>query len=72
MRMFASKTAIFAPKYACLVGWWLWFVGCISQDTYLLYIVFELKTKLLFLADSRNKCIRLKASNQQSARCHDL
>ena len=22
------------------VGWWLWRVGCISQDTYLLYCIF--------------------------------
>ena len=51
IRMFDPKTAIFAPKYAflgtyrpcrliwCLVGWWLWCAGNISQDTYLLYVI---------------------------------
>ena len=35
----------FGPGHAGLfnallwVGWWLWRVGCISQDTYLLYII---------------------------------
>ena len=27
------------------VGWWLWRVGCISQDTYLLYWVWSIKRK---------------------------
>ena len=25
----------------CPVGWWLWRAGCISQDTYLLYLLDE-------------------------------
>ena len=35
----------FGPGHAGLfnallwVGWWLWRAGCISQDTYLLYII---------------------------------
>ena len=49
IRMFGPKTAIFPQKYVffgsyrshlvhcCLVGWWLWRAGCISQETYLLY-----------------------------------
>ena len=52
-RIFCPKTTKFGPKLAFLVnlgqamqaysvpcwwvGWWLWRVGCISQDTYLLY-----------------------------------
>ena len=51
---FCPKTTKFGPKLAFLVnlgqamqaysvpcwwvGWWLWRAGCISQDTYLLYI----------------------------------
>ena len=43
-------TAVFAPKNAslgiyrpcrlnlCPVGWWFWHAGCISQDTFLLYL----------------------------------
>ena len=54
-RIFCPKTTKFGPKLAVLVnlgqamqaysmpswwvGWWLWRAGCISQDTYLLYIV---------------------------------
>ena len=30
------------------VGWWLWRAGCISQDTYLLYIIY----KLIYLVPS--------------------
>ena len=29
------------------VGWWLWGAGCISQDTYLLYHVVGVKTKMI-------------------------
>ena len=55
-RMFCPKTTKFGPKLAFLVnlgqamqayslscwwvGWWLWRAGCISQDTYLLYIYY--------------------------------
>ena len=47
---FSSKKRIFCPKTTkfgifvhcwiiwCWVGWWLWRAGCISQDTYLLYL----------------------------------
>ena len=54
--MFCPKTTKFGPKLAFLVnlgqamqacsvpcwlvGWWLWRAGCISQDTYLLYLFF--------------------------------
>ena len=54
-RIFCPKTTKFGPKLAFLVnlgqamqaysvpcwlvGWWLWRAGCISQDTYLLYII---------------------------------
>ena len=53
-RIFCPKTTKFGPKLAFLVnldqamqaysvpcwwvGWWLWRAGCISQDTYLLYV----------------------------------
>merc|ERR1712013_900428 len=53
-RIFCPKTTKFDPKLAFLVnlgqamqaysvpcwwvGWWLWRAGCISQDTYLLYV----------------------------------
>ena len=51
--IFCPKTAKFGSKLAFLVnlgqgmhlvpcwcvGWWLWRAGCISQDTYLLYII---------------------------------
>ena len=53
-RIFCPKRTIFGPKLAFLVnlgqamqaysvpcwwaGWWLWRAGCISQDTYLLYV----------------------------------
>ena len=53
-RIFCPKTTKFGPNLAFLVdmgqamqvfsvpcwwvGWWLWRAGCISQDTYLLYI----------------------------------
>ena len=53
-RIFCQKTTKFGPKLAFLVnlgqamqgysvpclwvGWWLWPAGCISQDTYLLYL----------------------------------
>merc|ERR1711884_652620 len=55
-RIFCPKTTKFGPKLAflvklgpamqaymvpcCWVGWWLWRAGCISQDTYLLYLIF--------------------------------
>ena len=54
-RIFCPKTTKFGPKLAvlvnfgqtmqaylvpcCRVGWWLWRAGCISQDTYLLYVI---------------------------------
>ena len=50
-RIFCPKTTKFGPKLAFLVNlgqamqaysvpcWWLWRAGCISQDTYLLYIL---------------------------------
>ena len=53
IRMFGPKTTIFAPKYfllghklasqahlvpCLLVCWWLWRVGCISQDAYSTYV----------------------------------
>ena len=54
-RIFSPKTTKFGPKMAFLfflgqamqaysvpcwwVGWWLWRAGCISQDTYLLYMI---------------------------------
>ena len=54
IRIFCPKTTKFGPKLAFLVnlgqamqaysvpcwwvGWWLWRAGCISQDTYLLYV----------------------------------
>jgi len=53
-RIFCPKTTKFGPNLAFLVdmgqamqvfsvpcwwvGWWLWRAGCISQDTYLLYL----------------------------------
>ena len=53
-RIFCPKMTKFGPKLAFLVnlgqamqaysvhcwwvGWWLWRAGCISQDTYLLYV----------------------------------
>ena len=56
-RIFCPKTTKFGPKLAFLVnlgqamqaysvpcwlvGWWLWRAGCILQDTYLLYDVFD-------------------------------
>ena len=52
IRMFGPKTAIFAPKelsqthalpahlmHCWFVGWWLKRACCISQDTYLPYII---------------------------------
>ena len=58
-RIFCPKTTKFGPKLAFLVdmgqamqvfsvpcwwvGWRLWRAGCISQDTYLLYIIFAAK-----------------------------
>ena len=54
IRIFCPKMTKFGPKLAFLVilgqalpahlvpcwwvGWWLWRAGCISQDTYLLYV----------------------------------
>ena len=32
----------FGPGLAGSFGWWLWHAGCISQDTYLLYLYFLL------------------------------
>jgi len=29
---------LFGPGLAGSFGWWLWRAGCISQDTYLLYV----------------------------------
>ena len=59
-RIFCPKTTKFGPKLAFLVnlgqamqaysvpcwwvGWWLWRAGCISQDTYLLYLKILLNT----------------------------
>ena len=59
-RIFCPKTTKFGPKLAFLVnlgqamqaysvpcwwvGWWLWRAGCISQDTYLLYLGAETPT----------------------------
>ena len=56
IRIFCPKTSKFGPKLAFLVnlgqamqaysvpcwwaGWWLWRAGCISQDTYLLYVIY--------------------------------
>ena len=56
-RIFCPKTTKFGPKLAFLVdlgqalqafsvpcwwvSWWLWRAGCISQDTYLLYLLDE-------------------------------
>ena len=52
-RIFCPKTTKFGifgqfgPGHAGLfnallwVGWWLWRAGCISQDTYLLYIILD-------------------------------
>ena len=56
--IFCPKTAKFGSKLAFLVnlgqgmhlvpcwcvGWWLWRAGCISQDTYLLYLYDQLHT----------------------------
>ena len=55
IRIYCFKTTKFGQKLAFLVnlgeamqaysvpcwlvGWWLWRAGCISQDTYLLYII---------------------------------
>ena len=55
IRIFCPKTTKFGPKLAFLVNfglamqahmvpcwwvsWWLWRAGCISQDTYLLYLM---------------------------------
>ena len=47
-RIFCSKTTKFSLKFLSIAGsfcapswdgWWLWRAGCISQDTYLLYIL---------------------------------
>ena len=54
-KIFCPKTTKFGPKLAFLVdlgqtmqafsvpcwwvSWWLWHAGCISQDTYLLYLI---------------------------------
>ena len=57
--IFCPKTAKFGPKLAFLVnlgqgmhlvpcwwvGWWLWRAGCISQDTYLLYLILQRTSK---------------------------
>ena len=64
-RIFCPKTTKFGPKLALLVnlgqamqaysvpcwwvGWWLWRVGCISQDTYLLYIIDLMKVFAIFM-----------------------
>ena len=58
-RIFCPKTTKFGPKLAFLVNlgqamqaysvpcwwvvWWLWGAGCISQDTYLLYLIWEFR-----------------------------
>ena len=55
IRIFCPRATKFGPKLAFLVnlgqalpsymvpywwvGWWLWRAGCISQDTYLLYLL---------------------------------
>ena len=62
-RIFCPKTTKFGPRLAFLVnlgqamqvflvpcwlvGWWLWRAGCISQDTYLLYIKYSWGPKSL-------------------------
>ena len=62
IRIFCPKMTKFGPKLAFLVnlgqamhaysvpcwwvGWWLRRAGCISQDTYLLYILVRLETIL--------------------------
>ena len=50
-KIWVPKKAKFGQKYAflgtymlcwfiwCPVGWWLWRAGCISQDTFLLYVL---------------------------------
>ena len=64
-RIFCPKTTKFGTKLAFLVnlgqameaysvpcwwvGWWLWRAGCISQDTYLLYVNIGLKHALRFI-----------------------
>ena len=76
-RIFCPKTTKFGPKLAFLVnlgqamqaysvpcwgvGWWLWRAGCISQDTYLLYLFF-LKERLARLA-----CIKRTVEDQNPA-----
>ena len=56
-RIFCPKTTKFGPNLAFLVdmgqamqvfsvpcwwvSWWLWRAGCISQDTYLLYLYYK-------------------------------
>ena len=63
-RIFCPKTTKFGPKLAFLVnlgqamqaysvpcwwvGWWLWRAGCISQDTYLLYLYFHITSTFVF------------------------
>ena len=36
----------FGPGLAGSFGWWLWRAGCISQDTFLLYVLIESVEKL--------------------------
>ena len=65
-RIFCPKTTKFGPKLAFLVDlgqamqafsvpcwwviWWLWRAGCISQDTYLLYIINHINKKTVFVS----------------------
>ena len=62
-RIFCPKTTKFGPKLAFLVdmgqamqvfsvpcwwvGWRLWRAGCISQDTYLLYMFVAMATTII-------------------------
>ena len=40
-RYVCSRTYITCRLIWCPVGWWFWRAGCISQDTYLLYLLDE-------------------------------
>ena len=73
IRFFCIKTTQIGPKIAFLgilrqalpahlvpywwVGWWLWRVGCISQDTYLIYVWEAMLgwSLLLFMCRPTNK-----------------
>ena len=71
-----GKIRIFCPKLAFLfilgqalpahlvpcwwIGWWLWRVGCTSQDTYLLYNIFSAITTIHYV-----KCESSPKSEQE-------